>query len=144
MANTIGQGVTLRGLWSEDFSYTWTLSGTNGIDPNVNFPASGVSVAMSQDTALDETAKVTSDGSVVLGSLASFENRVQEGIVVGAIRHKGNFLFEYTGTAPVRGNSVLGSATGGKVKDSGAAASGAQPRVLAVYPSKTQVLVMVG
>ena len=115
MAMTIGQGVTLKGLIAEDFSYTWNISGTNGVNPMTSIPV-GVYVAMSQDTAANNTAKVANSlNALIIGALRSYENRVQEGIVTGAIAHKGVFTFAYTGTAPTRGQSVAASATAGKV-----------------------------
>lgn len=135
MPAIIGSGVTLRGLFSEDFSYTWLITGTGGVAP-------GYPCAMTQDTAAANSAKVTADGSIVLGALRSYENRIQEGIVTGAIGHKGNFVFKYTGTAPVIGNAVVGSATAGKVKDSGAVS--AYNRVVEVDQTATEVTVMIG
>ncbi len=109
MPGIVGNGVTLRGLRSEDFTFTWNLTGTAGVSP-------GIGVPMQQDIAADNSAKQVTDGGTILGALMSYENRVQEGLVVGAIAHKGVFVFDYTGTAPTRGNSVLGSAVANKVK----------------------------
>lgn len=128
----IGQGVTLRGLRSEDFTYTWNLSGTAGVSPGIGSP-------MMQDTTVDNTAKGVVDNGILIGALMSYENRIQEGITVGAIAHKGVFVWDYTGSAPVRGNSVVGSATANKVKDSGATAPG--NRVVAVDTVAVQVTV---
>lgn len=109
MPQAIGSGVTLEGLRSEEFSYTWNITGTAGVNP-------GIGVAMTQDVSANNSAKVTTDGAVVLGALMSYENRIQEGITVGTIARKGVFVWEYTGTAPTRGAGVVGSATAGKVK----------------------------
>lgn len=117
MSGIIGSGVTLKGLRSEDFSYTWLLSGTAGVSP-------AIGCAMVQDLTADKTAKVSGDGLVILGALASYENRITEGVTVGAIYHKGNFQWKYSGIVPVRGNSVVGSATAGFVRDSGAVTPG--------------------
>lgn len=138
----IGQGVTLRGLWSEDFAYTWNISGTAGVDPRVALTGQGVEPAMVQDTTADNTAKLSTDGAELLGALRSYENRVQEGITVGTIYHKGNFVFAYTGTAPTRGQSVVGSATPGKVK--AATAQNSRNVVVAVDTTAQTVTVMFG
>ncbi len=108
MSAIIGEGVSLRGIVDDEYGYTWNLTGA--------VAAGDVGKAMTQDTAVANSAKLTTDGAVVLGALASYENRVQEGIVVGAIYRKGVFVWEYTGAAPALGVGVVGSATGGKVK----------------------------
>lgn len=113
MSAIIGEGVSLRGIYDEEYAYTWNLTGS--------VAAGDVGKAMTQDTSVANSAKLTTDGAVVLGSLASYENRVQEGIVVGAINRKGVFVWEYTGAAPALGAGVVGSATAGKVKTAGAA-----------------------
>lgn len=113
MSAIIGEGVSLRGIVDDEYGYTWNLTGA--------VAAGDVGKAMTQDTAVANSAKLTTDGAVVLGALASYENRVQEGIVVGAIYRKGVFVWEYTGAAPALGAGVVGSATGGKVKTAGAA-----------------------
>lgn len=131
MPAVIGSGVTLRGFEDEKYTFTWNISGTT--------VAADVNKAVSQDITADETAKLCADGEVILGQLRSFENRVQEGIQVGAVKMKGTMLFTYTGTAPVKGNSVVGSATPGVVK---AAAASAYNKVLAVYTGNSTVLVL--
>lgn len=114
MPGIVGNGVTLRGLLSSDFTYTFNISGTAGVNP-------GVGVPMALDAAADNTAKQVVDNSVIIGALRSYENRIQEGITVGAIARKGVFVFDYTGTAPTRGHGVVGSATANKVKTAGGA-----------------------
>ena len=108
MSAIIGEGVSLRGIVDDEYGYTWNLTGT--------IAAADVGKAMTQDLTVANSAKLTTDGAVVLGALASYENRVQEGTVVGAIYRKGVFVWEYTGTAPALGVGVVGSATAGKVK----------------------------
>lgn len=138
----IGNGVTLRGLYSEDFAYTWNLSNTGGVNPNASITADGATAAMVQDTTADNTARPSTDGTEIIGALRTYENRVQEGIVVGTIYHKGNFVFMYTGTAPTRGQAVVGSATPGKVK--AATAQNSRNTVVAVDTTAQTVVVMFG
>lgn len=116
MASIIGEGVSLRGIRDENYVYTFNITGT--------VTAADVGKAVTQDTSAANSAKLTTDASVILGSLASYENRVQEGIKVGAVARKGVFVWAYTGTAPALGNGVVGSATAGSVKDAGAAVVG--------------------
>lgn len=134
MPQQIGSGVTLRGLWSEDFSYTWLLSGS--------MTAADVGKAMTIDTTANNTAKLAGSGDVIIGRLNSYENRIQEGIVVGAIQHKGNLVFGYTGTVPARGVSVVGSATPGKVV--AAAALGITNMVVEQDTVALEIVVMLG
>ena len=124
MPIAIGQGVTLRGFTNEDHQFTWYLSGTAGVSPLTLVTKSGALPAMMIDSTADATAKVATDGAVILGALETFENRVQEGVIVGTLKHKANLVFEYTGTAPTRGHGVVGSATPGKVKTAAAAVVG--------------------
>ncbi len=136
MPQIIGTGVTLQGLRSEDFVYTWYLSGTAGVNPGIGIP-------MAQDIAANATAKTPADGDFILGELRSYENRVQEGVTVGAIAHKGNFTWPYTGVAPTRGASVVASATVGSVK-AAAVTAGNPCRVVEVDTTLTTVTVMLG
>ena len=58
--------------------------------------------------------KVAGDGDVIVGKLATYENRTIEGIKVGAVALKGGFKFAKSGAVTV-GQSVQG-APGGAVK----------------------------
>lgn len=107
MTAIVGEGVTLRGIYDEEYAYTWNITGTCA--------ATDVSKAVVQDTSAANSVKLATAGATILGSLASYENRVQEGIVVGAVNRKGVFVWEYTGTDPVLGQGVVGGATAGKV-----------------------------
>lgn len=142
MPAEIGQGVTLRGLYSEDFAYTWNITNTAGVDPRIAITADGAEPAMVQDTTADNSARPSTDGAEILGALRTYENRKQEGLTVGTIYHKGNFVFMYTGTAPTRGQAVVGSATAGKVK--AATAQNSRNTVVAVNTTNQTVVVMFG
>jgi len=113
MAGLIGNGVTLQGLVPQDFLATWNISGT--VDRSTD-----IGKAVSIDATAANTAKLCADDAVILGILASYEDRKQEGIKVGAVAHKGFFKVPYvngaTDLVPVVGHSVKGSATAGKVK----------------------------
>lgn len=115
MATPIGEGVSLRGFYSEDWNFTWNISGAA--------VRADVGKVMAQDTATKNTAKLAGDGDLLIGKLSSYENRVQEGVIVGTISHKGSFEIPYTGALTL-GASVVGSATPGVAK---AAAAGSNP-----------------
>jgi hypothetical protein len=76
----------------------------------------------------------------VIGLLSSYEDRIVEGVKVGAVAHKGVFRFPYTGSAPVVGQSVGGSAASpGSVI--GVSARPGWPIVVAVNTASTTVTV---
>lgn len=129
MATPIGEGVSLRGFYSEDWNFTWNLSGA--------VTRADVGKAMSQDTATKNTAKLALDGELLVGKLSSYENRVQEGVIVGTLSQKGSFDIPYTGALTL-GASVVGSATPGVVK---AAAAGSNPtRVVEILAGNIAVV----
>lgn len=114
MPGLIGNGVSLHGIYHEDYAYTWNISGV--VDKSAD-----IGKAMSQDKTADDTAKLAADGDTLIGALGSYEDRVQEGIKVGTVYHKGNFQFPYTGALAV-GDSVIGAGAG-QVKTAGVGVS---------------------
>lgn len=100
----IGAGVSLRGIPVEEFDFTWNL--------NAAIVAADVGKPMSVDTAAANTAKIAADGDAVFGTLASYENRVQEGIKVGTVSHKTGVKYTYTGAAPTVGGQIQGAGAG--------------------------------
>ena len=114
MAGLIGSGVTIQGLVDQDAMWTWNVSGT--IDKSTD-----LGKAVSIDATANNTVKLCADDAVILGVLASYEDRTnQEGIKIGTVSHKGGFKVPYvngaTALVPIVGHSVKGSATPGKVK----------------------------
>ena len=108
MSAIIGEGVSLRGLRDEGYNYTWNITGA--------CVAADVSKAVTQDLTAANSAKLATTGSTILGTLASFEDRVQEGIKVGTVARKGVFVWTYDGPNPTLGVGVVGGATAGYVK----------------------------
>ena len=100
----IGSGVSHRGLPVPDFEITWNLASA--------IVAADVGKAVSVDTSAARTIKLAADNDVIIGYLESVENRVQEGIKVGTIGHKGGTLLTYSGTAPTVGGQVQGAGAG--------------------------------
>lgn len=113
MAGIIGNGVSLRGLYNQDKAFTWNITGT------IN-KATDIGKVVSQDTTAANSAKLIVADESILGVLASYEDRVQEGIKVGTVYHDGAFSVPYTGTLAI-GDQVCGSATPGAVKKATAA-----------------------
>lgn len=85
MPNVIGQGVTLRGLYIEDFQWTWNISGTVTKDDEGK--------ALSIDTTAANTLKLAVDAATIVGRLEVYENRVQEGIKIGTVSMNGGLKF---------------------------------------------------
>lgn len=110
--SAIGNGVSLRGLHQEEFNYVFNLASA--------IVAADVGKAVTLDTSAANTVKLAGDGDPIIGYLESVEDRTVEGISVGTVATKGVYKFTYTGTAPSVGDTVVGSATAGAVKDSAA------------------------
>lgn len=113
MTAIVGEGVSLRGLMDDGFSYTWNVTG--------GAVAANVGKAVSQDLTAPNSVKLALLDEPLIGSLVSLENRVQEGIVVGSVARKGVFVWNYAGPTPTLGQSVVGSAIPGSVKAAAAA-----------------------
>lgn len=108
MANLASGGVTVVGI------------GTNLLIPSLllttGSAATDVGLPISQDTTAANRGKPAADGDLILGILQSYEDRVQEGIKMGAVAMKGGFRLQYkSGDAVAIGDSVV-SAGGGEVK----------------------------
>lgn len=113
MAGIIGNGVSLRGLYNQDKAFSWNITGT------IN-KATDIGKVVSQDVTAANSAKLIVADESILGVLASYEDRVQEGVKVGTVYHDGAFSVPYTGTLAI-GDQVCGSATPGAVKKATAA-----------------------
>lgn len=99
-----------KGIRVEDGNATYYLNNTITSHSDIGKP-------VSIDPAEDFTVGLAGDGDHILGSLESFEERVQEGYSTGAVAPLKYETFEYSGTDPVRGQWVVGDGTG-KVKAS--------------------------
>ena len=113
MANQIGNGVSLRGFYNDAWQFTMLISGA------VN-KATYIVKVVSQDTTAANTAKLALDGERIIGTLDSYEDRVQEGIKVGTVGMKNSLSIPVTGAIAI-GDSVVGSATPGVAKKAAAA-----------------------
>ncbi len=118
MAGLIGEGVSLRGFYDDNWSLTFNITGT--------VLQADVGKLVTQDTTVADSAKLSVADSVPLGILLSYEDRKQEGVKVGAVALKGGYGVPFTGALTV-GASIVGSATPGVAK---AAAAGANRTIV--------------
>lgn len=134
MAAVIGEGVSLEGIYDTKYNHTFNLAaGVTKADEGK---------AVSQDVSADNKVKLALDGEIIIGRLLVVEDRMQsEGVMVATVNRQGYSRFNYTGAAPTRGQGVLGSATPGVVKASGAALAYGALRVWSVRAADTSVLV---
>ena len=114
---SIGNGVSLRGIFIEDFQFTFLVSG--GVD--VTIADAGVGAVM-LDTAAANTVKLATDGATILGRLEVYENRTIEGIVVGTVSLAGGMKFlvnpDATASSPDE-TPAVGDYIVGAVSDAG-------------------------
>ncbi len=135
MAQVIGAGVSLRGIYDTKYNHT--------MNANAAIVKTDEGKALSQDIAGDATVKLAADGDRIVGSLFVFEDRKTEGIKVVTVSRKGYFPFTYTGAAPTLGHGVVGAGAGA-VKGTGAAALPGQPSVWSINTTDKIVLVEIG
>lgn len=111
MALPFHNAVTLKGFHFEDFHLTMNLSGLSTVTDSRQV----VGKAVALDPSAPNTARLAGDDDVVIGRVASFENRAVEGIVVGTIE------FKFAATLPVAtaaqatiavGDTVIGAGAG--------------------------------
>ena len=101
--------VTLKGFHFEDFHLTMNLSGlTNQFDSTKM-----IGKAIALDPTKPNTAKLAGDGDKIIGRLSSFENRQNEGTVVGAVE------FRFSNTLTVADSAVATIAVGDTVVGAG-------------------------
>lgn len=122
MTEIASGGVTLVGIPQQNFRFTFRLT--------AGMVAADIGKPVALSTAANNTAKLAGDGDVVIGRLLTYRNLVTEGILVGTVEMKGGFRFDTTGVVAI-GDSVVGSATAGKVK------AGTNPRSLVVAVNGT-------
>lgn len=121
--------LTLKNLHVEETAFAFYLESSITEDD--------IGKAVTIDTSAEMTMKLAGNDEVVLGFLDTFEDRGD--FKIGAVQQKGGFALPYTGTAPSLGHGIVGSATAGVVKTTGAAATAGQPRVFKVNTAKSEV-----
>ena len=102
----IGEGISHRGLTVEDFHYPFYISGT--------IVAGDVGKAVALDTAAAMTVKLAGAGDRIIGILATYEDRVVEGVKVATVAMKGGFLVTRAAAAAALsvGDTVVGAGAG--------------------------------
>jgi len=132
----IGQGVTLKGYFMEAYQFTVLLSGS--------ITAADVGKALTQDNTAANTFKLAGDGDPIHARLETYEDRVQEGIKVGAAAfHFANDLpikSGLTSTFVVAVGSTLVGAGNGEVKNVAPVAGVPVVRVMEVVGLKATAL----
>jgi len=126
--------LTLKNIHVENFAFAFYLEASITEDD--------IGKAVTQDTSAEMTMKLAGDDEVVMGFLDTFEDRGD--FKIGAVQQKGGFAFPYEGTLPVLGEGIVGSATAGLVKSTGAAATAGQPRIYVVDTANAKVEVTLG
>lgn len=101
-------GVSLDGFKFPDSTLTWNLE--------ASIVAADVGKAVTIDTSVANTVKLAGDNDVILGRLETVEIRASETSRTGAVAYQFVDLLPYTGTAPIVGAKLTGSATAGNVK----------------------------
>ena len=95
-----------------DFTFTMLVSGT--------VTTADVGKAVALDTTTANTVKLAGDGDAIFGRLETFEDRVQEGIKVGAISRKFRTVLpvkaNLTGLNAVAVGDTVAGAGAGEVK----------------------------
>lgn len=102
----IGEGISHRGLVSEDFHYPFFITGT--------VTSADVGKAVSIDTAAAYSVKLAGADEVVVGVLVSYEDRSVEGVKVATVATKGGFRVTKAAAAGaiVVGDTVIGAGAG--------------------------------
>jgi len=105
MSSVIGAGVSLSGIFIEDFLFPFNLK--SGIT------TSDVGKAVALDTSAANTVKLAGDGDRIIGRLETVENRLSEGILVGTVSLKGGLKFPVkSGETVAIGDTIQGAGSG--------------------------------
>lgn len=108
---TIGQSISLAGIFFEEFQLPFNLEASITKDD--------IGKAVSLDSSAANTVKLAGDGETIVGRLETFEERTVEGINVGTVAVKfAAKLPINTGAAGTFavGDTAVGSAVAGQVK----------------------------
>lgn len=111
MSSVIGAGVSLNGIFIEDFMFPFNLkSGITSAD---------VGKAVAIDATAANTVKLAGDLDPIIGRLEVVEDRKSEGILVGTVAMKGSFKFPVKAAQVVNVGDSLQGAGAGEVKSGG-------------------------
>jgi hypothetical protein len=106
MSNVIGNGVSLRGLYHDEFQYPFLLA--------AGITKADEGKAVTPDASAANTVKLAGDGDRIIGRLEVVEIRVQEGINIGTVSIMGGLDYPLKGgeAALVNGDAVVGGGAG--------------------------------
>lgn len=134
MARNIGAGISHVEMVHETSQYPFYVSG------NVSKADEGKAVAI--DATAAYTVKLAGDGDVVLGKLAVYENRLNEGIKVGTVSVDGGFeLPRANANVVINVGQTVQGAGSGLVKAINANAT--QSRLLVVDNTKATAVTVI-
>lgn len=105
MPTSFHDKVTLRGFHWEYSSLTFNLA--------AGIVAADVGKAVSLDTTAPNRVKLAADGDAIVGRLSTVENRVVEGINVGAVE------LQFANVLPIAASAVAGLVVGDTVVGAG-------------------------
>lgn len=135
MARNIGAGISHVEMVHEDAQYPFYVSGNINVSTDI-----GKAVAI--DATAAYTVKLAGDGDVVLGKLAVYENRVNEGIKVGTVSVDGGFeLPRANANVVINVGQTVQGAGSGLVKAINANAT--QSRLLVVDNTKATAVTVI-
>jgi hypothetical protein len=132
MSNVIGNGVSFRGHYLDEFQFTWMLA--------AGITKADEGKAVTPDASAANTVKLAGDGDRIIGRLEVVEIRVQEGINVGTVSHMGGLDFPLKAgeAALVNGDLIVGGGAGA-VRKAGAGVASAWTATGEVGPSGNPV-----
>jgi hypothetical protein len=105
MSNVIGNGISFRGMYHDEFQYSFLLAA------GITKADEGKAVAI--DASAVNTVKLAGDGDRIIGRLEVVEIRIQEGINIGTASIMGGLDFPpKVGYVPVAGDPLIGGGGG--------------------------------
>lgn len=105
MSNVIGNGVSLRGMYHDDFQYPFVLA--------AGITKADEGKAVTLDASAVNTVKLAGDGDRILGRLEVVEIRIQEGINIGTVSIQGGLDYPIKANEKfVSGDGLVGGGAG--------------------------------
>jgi hypothetical protein len=106
MSNVIGNGVSLRGMYHDEFQYPFLLA--------AGITKADEGKAVTPDASAANTVKLAGDGDQIIGRLEVVEIRIQEGINIGTVSIQGglDYPLKAAEAALVNGDRVVGGGSG--------------------------------
>jgi hypothetical protein len=113
MSNVIGNGVSLRGMYHDEFQYPFLLA--------AGITKADQGKAVTPDASAANTVKLAGDGDRIIGRLEVVEIRVQEGINIGTVSIQGGLDYPLkNGEAALANGDMVVGGGGGTIRKAGA------------------------